>query len=381
MAEIEVVVDVDLLTAPEGTLGDVHSVNAVGFSFSQDAATAELGHTVKDNDEVTIFIKFEDPPIPELGITVTKLRVEIEAAAVPVGNMVGRMGWLEFDGIWELFGFRNTNQDLPRYPNSTALLHPTNNLSANLRAGKLLFDTWGGPEFAAGGAGGDWDAGKKVSWGDGYTTTYSYVALRTLFQSFWRIGKKQWGVAIDPTVLDGSVRSCGMRLSDSADTDSHPKLYITYDPNPPTITSAVGPLLGDVGVLYGPHTVTATDPTSQTITFSLTSPPAGASIDPSTGVITWVPTVPGLQTLTVVATDTDSLTDTQAWVVDVRIDGAGEADLEVAPLVDAALSVEPVVVAELEAALLVEAELGVESVVDAELVIDSVVIGELEVEP
>jgi hypothetical protein len=71
-------------------------------------------------------------------------------------------------------------------------------------------------------------------------------------------------------------------------------------------------------------TATATDPnTGQTLTYSLSGAPSGASIDPSTGVFTWTPTEaqgPGNYSFDVIVTDNGSpaLSDSETITVAVR---------------------------------------------------------------
>ena len=66
-----------------------------------------------------------------------------------------------------------------------------------------------------------------------------------------------------------------------------------------------------------------TDAPTNTLTFSLDSPPTGASIDPTTGVLTWTPTEaqgPSTNPMTVRVTDNGvpSLSDTKSFTVTVN---------------------------------------------------------------
>jgi len=91
------------------------------------------------------------------------------------------------------------------------------------------------------------------------------------------------------------------------------------------------PEFGDEAVEYT-YAAGATDPGADTLTWSLaSSAPAGAVIDPSTGVVTWTPTFAqqGINTFTVTVDDGDGGTDTQSWTVLVGFtdnDGDGMAD-------------------------------------------------------
>ena len=94
--------------------------------------------------------------------------------------------------------------------------------------------------------------------------------------------------------------------------------------HPPTIASA----LASYSILAGrtlAFTNTATDPDlpAQTLTWSLLAPPAGAAINPSSGVFNWRPSVaqsPATNTLTIQVMDNGSpvLSATQSFNVTVR---------------------------------------------------------------
>lgn len=97
-----------------------------------------------------------------------------------------------------------------------------------------------------------------------------------------------------------------------------------------TTLSNNAPVLGAIGNKVGNEenlitfTATATDPDpGQTLTYSLVGAPSGASIHPSTGVFTWVPTEaqgPGAYPLTVRVTDNGSpnLSDTEDITITVN---------------------------------------------------------------
>src|SRR5213080_2387146 len=68
------------------------------------------------------------------------------------------------------------------------------------------------------------------------------------------------------------------------------------------------------------NTATDSDLPANTLTFSLVSPPAGMSIDPSSGVLTWTPTEaqgPSTNVISVKVTDNGSppLSDTKSFKV------------------------------------------------------------------
>ncbi|MFH0991889.1 MAG: putative Ig domain-containing protein [bacterium] len=66
-------------------------------------------------------------------------------------------------------------------------------------------------------------------------------------------------------------------------------------------------------------TVTATDPDADAITFSLSNPPMGASINATTGVFTWIPTLSqsGSYSVMIRATDALGLSDSLAFSITV----------------------------------------------------------------
>ena len=90
---------------------------------------------------------------------------------------------------------------------------------------------------------------------------------------------------------------------------------VTIDTTPPHITSTA-PTSGAVGQLYT-YSVTTDDPGAAT--FSLSSAPAGALVDPATGALTWTPTNQqvGFQHLTVVTTDLAGNSSQQQFTVGV----------------------------------------------------------------
>ena len=67
---------------------------------------------------------------------------------------------------------------------------------------------------------------------------------------------------------------------------------------------------------YASHAV---DPEAQTLSYSLAVAPAGLTIDPLTGVVTGTVSTVGLQRITLVAQDTQSLRAIQSYLLDVRV--------------------------------------------------------------
>ena len=69
------------------------------------------------------------------------------------------------------------------------------------------------------------------------------------------------------------------------------------------------------GVAYT-YDVDATDPNGDTLTYSLTVSPSGMTINSTTGVITWTPTIADSYDVTVEVSD-DSKSDTQSFTITV----------------------------------------------------------------
>ena len=91
---------------------------------------------------------------------------------------------------------------------------------------------------------------------------------------------------------------------------------------PPVITSSPS-LTGTVGEVYA-YSVTATDPEGQAILFSLLTAPAGMSISPTTGLISWTPVIDqvGLASVTVAAIDPQGNGGTQSFTIGVADDNS-----------------------------------------------------------
>ena len=86
--------------------------------------------------------------------------------------------------------------------------------------------------------------------------------------------------------------------------------------NEPIITST--PITSaSVGVTYN-YNVDATDSDEDILTYTLTTPPVGMTINPSTGVISWTPTEEGDYSVTVTVSDGKS-TDTQSFIITVSL--------------------------------------------------------------
>jgi hypothetical protein len=71
--------------------------------------------------------------------------------------------------------------------------------------------------------------------------------------------------------------------------------------NQPYFTSAPA-TVGTVGVLYN-YDANAVDPEEDELTYSLTASPAGMSIDPATGIVSWTPSTTGTYPITISVSD------------------------------------------------------------------------------
>jgi fibro-slime domain-containing protein/RHS repeat-associated protein len=124
------------------------------------------------------------------------------------------------------------------------------------------------------------------------------------------------------TELETGAYAVTVRVSDAYGA-SHDQVYTiqlgSSLPNrPPTITSDP-PRLAPAGSLYQ-YAITATDPESQSITFSVDTP-AWLSYNPTTGKIQGTPPAAGTYTVTVRATDSEGAWSTQSYGLAVRANG------------------------------------------------------------
>ncbi len=139
------------------------------------------------------------------------------------------------------------------------------------------------------------------------------------------------GAAIDPasgllswtpTLEQAGDHPVTVRVEDVAGLFDEQEFTITVanTNQPPTITST--PLtVGFANTLYS-YDVDASDPDtalSDTLTYSLTESPVGASIEPGSGVLSWTPTLAQLgdHPVTVRVEDSASLFDTQSFTISV----------------------------------------------------------------
>ncbi len=134
-----------------------------------------------------------------------------------------------------------------------------------------------------------------------------------------------------PTVGQEGDQAVTVQVSDAEGLTDSQSFIVTVQPaaavnQPPTITS-IPVTTATVDQPYS-YQVTATDPdVGDTLTFSLTTAPAGLAINAATGLITWTPTAgqEGDQPVTVQVSDAEGLTDSQSFIITVQ--PAGDVDV------------------------------------------------------
>src|SRR5439155_13438835 len=102
------------------------------------------------------------------------------------------------------------------------------------------------------------------------------------------------------------------------------KVNVTEVNSPPVLTVPDNQTITDLGTLVVMNTATDPDLPTNTLTFSLVSPPAGMSIDPISGVVTWRPTEaqgPSTNLIKVKVTDngTPALSDTKSFTLKIVV--------------------------------------------------------------
>jgi len=100
------------------------------------------------------------------------------------------------------------------------------------------------------------------------------------------------------------------------------KVIVTEVNSAPVLTVPDNQTITELSRLVVTNTATDSDVPANTLTFSLVSPPAGMSIDPSSGVLTWTPTEaqgPSTNVISVKVTDngTPALSDSKSFKVKI----------------------------------------------------------------
>ncbi len=129
-------------------------------------------------------------------------------------------------------------------------------------------------------------------------------------------GLIQW----TPAAVQAGTQSVAVRVTDTAGLFTTQSFDITVEqtPNEPPLFSSAPVIIANAGQLYS-YTATATDPESDSLTFSLDAAPDGMVVDSATGLVQWGPTQAqlGAHEVTIRVTDTNGLFATQSFTVDV----------------------------------------------------------------
>ena len=147
--------------------------------------------------------------------------------------------------------------------------------------------------------------------------TYSLVAP---FPAGMTIGSTTGLVSWTPTAGQAPSQTVNIRVTDAGGLTATQTFTVTVTaPNVAPVITSTAVLTGTVGVAYS-YDVDATDANGDTITYSLVAGfPAGMTISPTTGVISWTPTAAqvGANAVTVRATDPGGLFAAQPFTVTV----------------------------------------------------------------
>lgn len=163
----------------------------------------------------------------------------------------------------------------------------------------------------------------QIQAGSGSITAQGVTAA--ILQSLQHVSFDVDVVPSDPSVVIENLS--GIRTGLGAGDAANFNIRFTGDSLPHSfdllfVKAGTGVILGSIPVRINAnpyaYDAEATDPDGDTVSFSLTGPPAGASIDPQTGVISFVPTGPGLFPFTVEANDGRGGASSQNFFVTVN---------------------------------------------------------------
>src|SRR5439155_20569160 len=117
------------------------------------------------------------------------------------------------------------------------------------------------------------------------------------------------------------------RVRGSCDSKSF-TVVVTEANSAPVLTVPANQTIAELSTLVVTNTATDADLPANTLTFSLVSGPAGASVNPTTGVLTWSPTAaqgPSTNLITVKVSDNGvpSLSDSKSFTVVVTEENGG----------------------------------------------------------
>lgn len=331
-------VELELSVGPEiagVNLGDVVVPNdpAASSTPALGAVVGFVGADPKPSADTDLYLLFGLSPIPS-GATTVRAKLRFKNSAAGLGEWTTaklRLGIPAPDGLWDAPLADGWNL----YAEDGDFPFPTADDSDAILAGRLQGDAFIGepithPKFSN---------DQVVEIGDpDYSPDYELHATSNLLASAIdasrALGWSELPIVLDPyQSTPGSVSGFFAHLEDHATEDGF-RLVLEYDTNPPTITSSP-PLTGTDGHLYS-YTVTATDPTDQAITYLLTTSPAGAALNPTTGELFWPATMAGNYQFQVLALDEDGFSDSQKWIVVVSGVGCVEGVASLAPIVQGA---------------------------------------------
>jgi hypothetical protein len=154
-----------------------------------------------------------------------------------------------------------------------------------------------------------------------------------------------------------------------------PELIINWN-QPPVITST--PITEGTVLIPYTYSATATDPETDTLTWYLDASPTGMTIDSSTGVLAWTPTIGqfGVFPVIVRVDDTEPLSDTQSFSITVAFvpqpgtSSGIEVKLKSEPSVDVAVKSEASVDTKMKMEASVDGNLGMDAAVGLKLKIE-----------
>ncbi|MDP2228935.1 MAG: putative Ig domain-containing protein, partial [Moraxellaceae bacterium] len=120
---------------------------------------------------------------------------------------------------------------------------------------------------------------------DGATLSYSLTVAPAGMSINAASGLINW---LPPQALADYAVNVTVRISDGITSATQPFVISVSADNDAPVFSSSAVTTGSEGVAYS-YTATATDPEGQPLSFSLTSAPAGMSINATSGVISWLP--------------------------------------------------------------------------------------------
>jgi len=148
----------------------------------------------------------------------------------------------------------------------------------------------------------------------GDTLTYTWIKNGGTFEGSTSGSTITWRA---PSTKGNYTVTC--EVNDGEASDSDQVIISVGDVNHPPVITSIAVTSATKGQPYS-YDVNATDSDGDTLTYSLTTKPSGMSINSSTGLITWTPTVTGSFGVTVKVSD-GGLFDTQSFTVTVEENG------------------------------------------------------------